>query len=122
MPSESNIEAEVGSAVLGYLKATPQAIAVLFVAFLQGHLWIFTISAYLRKGTKGDPLLKTIVGRTILGLLWMTLSLVLVYAFQFHSWPTENEKIVSLAIPTIVLSLVLQLVAFVLFVVFGEKR
>ncbi|MES2508359.1 MAG: hypothetical protein V4625_00450 [Pseudomonadota bacterium] len=121
MPSEKKVEVFVTSEIIEYLRSTPTALGLLCFAFIEGHLWAFMLTAFVRKKTKGDKLLHGIVGRTCIGILLMTPSFLVIHALKFQTWTFDYSNIIACVIPTIVLSLFLQLVVFVAFMKFGDK-
>jgi hypothetical protein len=119
--ASNKVESTVTSQLVEYLKATPQAIAVVFFAFLEGHLWVFMITAYVRDKTKGNKLIMSVAGKVTIGLLWITLNMVIIYAIQYQSWPMKYENILEIVVPTIVLSLLLQLLIFLGCLKYGDR-
>ncbi len=51
----------------------------------------------------------------------MTPSFLVIHALKFQTWTFDYSNIIACVIPTIVLSLFLQLVVFVAFMKFGDK-
>jgi hypothetical protein len=114
--ASTNIQHSVADVLSNYLRATPQAIAVLIVAFLSGHLWVYIITAYLRRNTKGNRLLQSTAGRIAIGMAWLAVVMIPVYFTEYGTWPADYGNILAIVIPTIVLALFAQVVIFGLFV------
>ncbi|KTC22065.1 hypothetical protein AO390_04005 [Pseudomonas marginalis ICMP 11289] len=114
------VQSKIEEKILEYLLATPKALAILAASFVSGHLWIFVIKAY-RKRTKASHFVESKTGRTAVGLLWMAAVLFVIYVSRFRDLSFDYEKILIICIPTIIVSLFVQLVIFVLFLVVGDK-
>ncbi len=121
MAAERDVPLAVGEQVLDYLRQTPKAVAVLVVSYLSGHLWVFIITAFFRSRTRGDQLLKSVTGRTAVGLLWFASLLVPIYLLRFGGLHFEYANILELTVPTLVAGLFFQLLVFIICVRFGDR-
>ena len=93
------------------LKRCPQAVVVLALSFISGHLWVYIV--LLRPWTRsGSRLLENVVARTGLGLLWFSVVLVPIYLVNCHSASFRYEKLVELVVPTLVTGLFVQAIIF----------
>lgn len=123
MPTNKpDIPNEIVQQVLDFLRSTPKAVGVLAASFISGHLWVFVLTAYFRNGTKGDTLIKSPTGRAGLGILWLTVVLIPYYALKYRDLPVDLDKILDIAIPTIVLGFFLQLVIFIVVINLKDKK
>ena len=114
------VASEIEKKVLDYLLVTPKALAIFVASFLSGHLWIFVIKAF-RKRTKASNLMESKTGRVAIGLIWMASVSAVIYMVRFRDMSFEYDKIMIIAIPTIVTALFLQLIVFVTFLLIGDK-
>lgn len=121
MTGESKVVSVVLDEAIEYLKATPKAAGFLFMSFMSGHLWAFMVIAH-RSKTKGNDLLKTIHGRTAIGLLWFSFILVPTYFLKFRGYDFKYDQVLDSLIPVVILGLFLQLIVFLVFVFFGERK
>ena len=112
----------VQAQVIEYLKQTPKAVGVLVCSFFSGQLWVFIIFAYLKKGSKGNKIIKSITGKTGIGLCWFSLVLIPVYYINNGDFFFMYEKIIELVIPTIIFGFFAQILIFGLFVTFGNSE
>ena len=108
--------------VAEYLKETPKAVAALVMSYFSGHLWVFIVTAFLRSKTRGNKLLQSVTGKTGVGLLWFAAVMFLLYLIKFRELNFEYTRLLELAVPTLMMGLVCQLVVFVLFAVFGDRK
>ena len=108
--------------LLEHLAETPKAMGALAVSFVSGHLWYFIVTTFIRSKTKGNPVLKEIVGKTGLGLLWFSLILILCYWWKHGKFDFAYQGMLEITIPVLVFGLAGQLVIFCLFVIFGDRR
>ena len=122
MAGEALVTKTVQEQLVAYLKQTPKAVAVLVVSYFSGHLWVFIVTAFLRSKRGGNKLLQSITGKTAVGLLWFTAVLALVYWWKFGEFNFAYPRMLDIAIPTLVAGLVVQLIAFALFVTFGDRK
>lgn len=122
MQAEKGVAKTIEQELLEYLKQTPTAIAVLVMSYFSGHLWVFVVTAFLRSKTRGDNLLRSITGKTALGLLWFAAILVPIYLYKFREYNFEYSRILEVALPTLVTGLLVQLFAFVAFITFGDRE
>ena len=122
MPAQEAVKKTVEQQLLDYLKETPKAVAVLVMSYFSGHLWVFIITAFLRSKTRGNKQLQSVTGKTTVGLLWFTAVMLLVYLLKHGEYNFGYSRILDVTIPTLVTGLLLQLIAFALFVIFGDRR
>ncbi len=122
MPDASNMENGIQAKLLEYLIATPKAMAVLVASFISGNLWAFIITAFIRSKRKGNSALLTVAGRTSLGFGWFMVVFVPFYIIKYHEIAFEYSKILQISIPTVIIGIFIQLVLFVLFLRFGDRK
>lgn len=118
MPIEKSLEKDV----VQFLHETPKALAVVVAAFFSGHLWVFVITAFVRSKTKGNGMVQSLTGRTAIGLIWLTGTLVPIYRIKFGDFAFDYDKILQVTIPTIVTGLFVQLLLFAMFVCLGDRK
>lgn len=114
MARERDVATAIGEHVLDYIKQTPAASAVLVASFLSGHLWVFVITAFFRSKTKGDQHLKTITGRTALGVLWFAAMMTPIYFVKFRTLDFAYTNMLEVTVPTLVVGLLVQLAVFLI--------
>ncbi|MCI0560052.1 MAG: hypothetical protein MN733_16305 [Nitrososphaera sp.] len=122
MAGKQGMERGLQTDLLEYLRDTPKALVVVVASFISGHLWVFMITAFIRSKTKGNNLLQSTVGRTTVGLIWLTGVLVPFYCLKFREFSFDYERILQIAIPTVVTGLFIQLILFAIFVSFGDRK
>lgn len=114
---------ELKAKILEYLIATPKILALAIFSFLSGHLWIFVYFTYYKNitGKKGKGKINNKFGKLILGLLWYTLVLIPLYAYEYGQLIRFNyDGILELVISTIVIGLFLQ--ALLLLIIIRIKK
>ncbi|NTW70419.1 MAG: hypothetical protein HGB23_11365 [Chlorobiaceae bacterium] len=116
------IEKSIEKEVVDYLRETPKAMAVVVVAFLSGHLWVFVITAFIRSRTKGNKMVQSVIGRTAIGIVWLTGILVPLYCMKYGDFGFEYDRILQVAIPTTVTGLFIQLFLFIIFITVGDRK
>lgn len=116
------MDKEIYKKLLEYLLTTPKALAVLIASFFSGHLWSYILAAYVRKSTKGSPIMNSKTGRTSIGFVWFVGILVPIYVAVYRDLSFEYEKILHIVLPTIVLGLFVQFLIVILFFYFGEPK
>jgi flagellar biosynthesis protein FliQ len=121
LPGSRELTTSVGEQFFDYLAQTPKALAVLVVSYFSGHLWVFMITAFFRSRTRGDNLLRSVTGRTAVGLVWFTSILGPFYFLKFGALTFEYANVLDLAVPTLVIGLFVQLLVFVACVRFGDR-
>lgn len=121
MSVERNATEAVGEIVLDYLRQTPKAVGVLLASFFSGHLWVFMVLA-IRTKTRGNTFLQPPIGRTALGLCWFTMIHLPLYFAKFRELDFKYNKMMQLAIPTVLFGLAIQVVLFAVFVRYGDKK
>lgn len=116
------IEKNILEKLMEFFSDTPKAMAVAVVAFLIGHLWVFVITTFVRSKTKGNRMLSSPASRVTIGLAWLTAIFIPLYRFSFGDYAFEYDKILQIVIPTIVFGLFAQLILFIIFLVFGDRK
>lgn len=98
-----------------FFRSTPIALAALAISFLSGQLWVFVIFEYMHPSKKANKALDNAAAKAALGLLWFALVLVPFYYIQFDDLSLEYQNILQLTVPTLVLGLFAQAIAFAFF-------
>ena len=110
----AKIPPEIIDVLIKFLLKTPKILALSIFSYLSGHLWMFIILTYFKKGTKGNKILNNMVGRLSLGFCWYALVLIPVYWLFVGDCFLEYENILRVITPTIVFGLAFQLVSFII--------
>ena len=105
----------INTQISEYLKSTPKAVALLFCSYFCGHLWVFILLAYIKKGTKGDTIIKSTAGKTTLGFCWFAFLMCPIYIIKHKTISVEHDKLLDLVYPTILIGIFLQVVIFIIF-------
>ena len=121
MPSENEISKQVGSIVLDYMKNTPSTVAVLFLSYMSGKLWLFIIQQTV-KSQKGVAALSKWYATTALGLLWYSVIASGYYLIAHGNLNIKYENLLSMIVPILILGLLIQAPLFALFIYVSRRR
>ena len=115
-------EQQIQQQILDYLRQTPLALGILVMSFFSGQLWAFILTAFIRSKTRGNKFIESILGRLAMGIIWFTAVSVPIYLIKFGNMDFQYERILQIAIPTLVTGMLAQLMLFALFAYYGDRR
>lgn len=105
-----------------YYGDAAKIVGLILVSFLSGNLWVLT-SKYFFSGPRESNLANSFWGRTIIGLIWFAVVIVIVYPLEFPGELSLSYRhLIDALPPTIVTGMLLQLIAFALFSYFGDGQ
>lgn len=91
------------------------------MSFFSGQLWAFVLTAF-RSKTRGNKLIESFWGRVAIGVIWFTAVCVPMYLFKYRDVDFQYDRLLQIAIPTVVTGMLVQLIFFALFVCFGNRK
>ena len=93
-----------------WITSSPYLMILIAIMYLSGHIWVYIVFTYCSK--KERKLLNSIVGRLVLGLLWIALILIPTYIITYKSTTIEWEYFTDILSTAVVLALAIQAVIF----------
>lgn len=100
---------------LEYLLETPALIAMLVLCFISGHLVFFVVFTFTKDKDATKTYLNTSLGKVGLGALMYSLVALPIYFIKYKTLLVKYQNLLEIIPTTIIMGLVLQAVAFSIF-------
>ena len=99
---------------------SPHLLLISIMAHISGHTWTYIILSYFSK--KERNILVSWIGKEALGIIWFTLVLIPTYLITYKSIYVKLYKIKNITATTIVISLAIQAILFIIITYRKRKK